>query len=42
MILEGLADAADALDYSDHWSEQDVHDLVAFSSQHASNSFDEQ
>jgi len=42
LILAGLNDAAAALDYSDHWSDEDVCDLVAFSSAHAGAIGDEQ
>jgi hypothetical protein len=31
LILEGLAAAAPALDYSDYWSDEDVRDVAAFS-----------
>ncbi|HEX6962791.1 MAG TPA: hypothetical protein VF175_13050 [Lacipirellula sp.] len=31
LILNGLAETAEKLDYSDHWSDEDVRDLIAFS-----------
>lgn len=42
MILEGLADSATALDFSDHWSAEDVHDITVFSAEHAATDFDEE
>jgi hypothetical protein len=43
LILAGLTDsAASALDFSDHWSEEDVRDLTAFSLEHASRSVGEE
>lgn len=36
LILEGLSESAATLDYSENWSDEDIHDLVAFSAQQAS------
>jgi len=33
LILEGLSKSGAALDYSEHWSDEDVRDVVAFSAQ---------
>lgn len=42
MILEGLADSATALDYSDHWSPEDVHGITVYSAEHAAADLDEE
>jgi hypothetical protein len=31
LILEGLAESAEKLDYQDHWSDEDLRDLAAYS-----------
>jgi len=31
LILNGLSDSAASLDYSDHWSDEDLKDVTAFS-----------
>ena len=35
LILKGLAESAEKLDYSDHWSDEDMQELAAFSMSHA-------
>jgi hypothetical protein len=42
MILEGLAGTATALDYSDQWSSDDVHDITVYAAEHAVSHFAEE
>ncbi len=43
LILDGLAEtAADALDYSDEWTAQDMQDLANFSAQYAARTIGEE
>jgi hypothetical protein len=42
LILQGLAETAEVLDYRDDWSEQDIQDVAAFSSQHAIECFQDE
>jgi hypothetical protein len=43
MILAGLTESsASALDFSDHWSDEDLRDLTAFSLQHAAETAGEE
>jgi hypothetical protein len=43
LILDELtATSADALDYSDTWTEEDVRDLAAFSSSYAASLYPEE
>jgi len=43
MILEGLTEtAASALDYCEHWSEEDMREVTEFSAKHASRSLGEE
>jgi hypothetical protein len=43
LILEGLTESAAAvLDFSDHWSDEDMRDLVAFSLRHAGKTVGEE
>lgn len=42
MILDGLASSADALDYRDHWTEEDLRDVAAFAASYSANSLGEE
>jgi hypothetical protein len=42
MILDGLSGSADALDYRDHWSDEDVKDVTDFATAYAAESFGEE
>jgi len=43
LILEGLTESSAAtMDFSDHWTEEDIQDVVAYSAQHAGESLGEE
>ena len=42
MILDGLSGSADALDFRDHWSDEDIQDLTAYAAGYAAQAFGEE
>lgn len=42
MMLDGFAGTATALDYSDQWSSDDVHDITVYAAEHAASHFAEE
>jgi predicted RNA-binding protein (virulence factor B family) len=41
MILDGLSSSADALDFRDRWSDEDLQDLTLFAKNYAAKSLGE-
>jgi predicted RNA-binding protein (virulence factor B family) len=41
MILDGLSNSADALDFRDRWSDEDIQDLTLFATGYAAESLGE-